>query len=121
MTIVWKWLMKEKLADAHDSLIDAKAQTDIVVHDFFLNYLNKKESVSSVHTVFEKKTKNRAMQKKNQQEKYTGLGRLKEKLYIGWGLCIGADMTDPEEDLMQDQLVQPFREQEKPTTLQICF
>jgi len=32
---VWKFITGQNLNGAHDSLIDAKAKTDIVIHNFF--------------------------------------------------------------------------------------
>ena len=32
---MWKFITGQNLNGAHDSLIDAKAKTDIVIHNFF--------------------------------------------------------------------------------------
>jgi len=42
---VWKHLKGATLNNAHDSLVDAKTQTDVVLDDTFLPFINKTKSI----------------------------------------------------------------------------
>ncbi len=44
--VVWKHIMGRKLNRAHDSLVDVKAQIDVVLSDAFVPFLNRRQSVS---------------------------------------------------------------------------
>ena len=44
---VWKYIKGRPLERAHNSLIDAKAQTDIVLHKDFIDYIDKTKSVNA--------------------------------------------------------------------------
>ena len=52
--VVWKYIMKLNLNGAHDSLVDAKAQSDIVLHPFFVPYINKGVSIQLITDIFTK-------------------------------------------------------------------
>ena len=49
---VWKYISKKNLNGAHDSLVDTKAQTDIVTHKHFVPFLNKTKSYKTIHDIF---------------------------------------------------------------------
>ena len=49
---VWSFLFKRNLNGAHNSLVDVKAQTDIVTHPSFVPFLNRKESIRLVSDIF---------------------------------------------------------------------
>ena len=51
------------MENAHDSLMDAKAQTDVVLHPYFKGYWNKKYSISTVADMWKHKTIRKANQK----------------------------------------------------------
>ena len=46
----------QNLNGAHDSLIDAKAQSDVFLHPHFIPYVNKKESIQPIDEIFTKTT-----------------------------------------------------------------
>ena len=52
--VVWKYIMKLNLNGAHDSLVDAKAQSDIILHQFFVPYINKGFSIQPITDIFTK-------------------------------------------------------------------
>lgn len=49
---VWTYLKKTNLNGAHNSLVDAKAQTDIVLSSEFMPYLEKKRSYRSISNIW---------------------------------------------------------------------
>ena len=51
---VWKYLDSKhnNLNGAHDSLVDAKAQTDIIVHQQFVPFINRSKSILLVDNIF---------------------------------------------------------------------
>ena len=51
------------MENAHDSLVDAKAQTDVVLHPYFKGYWNKKYSIFTVADMWKHKTIRKANQK----------------------------------------------------------
>ena len=53
--VVWKFLFGQNLNGAHDSLIDAVAQTDIIVHPSFVPFLDRSQSVKTIDEIFSKK------------------------------------------------------------------
>lgn len=53
--VVWKYITGENLNGAHDSLVDAKAQMDVILLPSFVPYLNKSESVHFVTEIPSKK------------------------------------------------------------------
>ena len=54
--VIWKYINGgANLNGAHDSLVDAKAQSDIVCHDHFVAILNRSKTVQSVNEIFAKK------------------------------------------------------------------
>lgn len=52
--VVWKYIKKANLNGAHDSLVDAKAQTDIVTHKSFVKFIDKKQSIRLIEDIFSK-------------------------------------------------------------------
>ena len=64
LSSVWKFINGRILYGAHNSLVDAKTQTDVVIHPYFIGYLNKTNSIQSVNDIFQKKTQNRVHQLK---------------------------------------------------------
>ena len=52
--VVWKYIMKSNLNGAHNSLVDAKAQSDIILHPSFVPYLNKGVSIQLITDIFTK-------------------------------------------------------------------
>ena len=50
--IVWKYLNKVNLNGAHDSLVDTKAQTDIVIHLYFVPFIDRLASVEEIADFF---------------------------------------------------------------------
>ncbi|KAL3757005.1 hypothetical protein ACHAWU_003889 [Discostella pseudostelligera] len=52
--VVWKFLDSEhnNLKGAHNSLVDAKAQTDILVHEAFVPFINHTKSIALVDDIF---------------------------------------------------------------------
>ncbi|GFH50228.1 hypothetical protein CTEN210_06704 [Chaetoceros tenuissimus] len=49
---VWTYLKKTNLNGAHNSLVDAKAQTDIVISSQFMPYLERKRSYRSISNIW---------------------------------------------------------------------
>ena len=66
LSSVWKFINGKIVDGVHNSLVDAKAQTDVVIHPYFIGYLNKTNSIQSVKDIFQKKTKNRIHQLEEQ-------------------------------------------------------
>ena len=54
--MVWKHMNggEVNLNGAHDSLINVKAQSDIIVHPSFVPYLNKSASIDDITEIFSK-------------------------------------------------------------------
>ena len=50
--VVWSFIKKCNLNGAHDSLVDVKAQTDIVIHPEFLKYINKTKTYRTIENIF---------------------------------------------------------------------
>ena len=61
--VVWKFIKNVNLSGAHDSLVDAKAQSDIILHPSFAPYLNKTQSIVPIDEIFTE-TEVREMKKK---------------------------------------------------------
>ena len=59
---VYRYIHKKDLAGAHNSLIDAKAQTDVVLHQYFKGYWDKKHSIRSIQNMWKKKIIRKANQ-----------------------------------------------------------
>jgi len=49
---VWKFIMNCNLDSTHDSLVDAKAQTDIVSHKFFQAFIDQTKSIHIIDEIF---------------------------------------------------------------------
>ena len=60
---VYQFIHKKDLAGAHNSLVDARAQTDVVLHPYFKGYWDKKHSVRLIDDMWKKKTVRNANQK----------------------------------------------------------
>ena len=52
--VVWKYITKKNLNGTHDSLVGAKAQSDITLHPSFLSYLNNGFSTQLITDIFTK-------------------------------------------------------------------
>jgi len=49
--VVWKYIHKKNLNEAHNSLIDVKAQTDVVTHPYFHNFLDVTKSYELIENI----------------------------------------------------------------------
>ena len=57
---MWSFLNEGRnLNGAHDSLIDAKAQTDIIVDEHFHNFIDRSKSIRCIDELFSKKDQNK--------------------------------------------------------------
>ena len=56
--VVWKFLNETNLEGAHDSLVDVKAQTDILSHEYFVPFINRSQSIKPVEEIFSKTQQN---------------------------------------------------------------
>ena len=54
---VWEYIKKERLEGAHNSVVDATAQTDIVAHPEFITFINKTKSIRFITDFFREKDK----------------------------------------------------------------
>ena len=54
---VWAYVMGSNLQGAYDSLVDIKAQTDIVTHEHFRNYVDVTKSHLHIDSIFSAKEK----------------------------------------------------------------
>ena len=52
--VVWNYLKGGPLDGAHNSLVDEKAQTDIVLHTDFINYIDNTKSVRTIDSIIMK-------------------------------------------------------------------
>jgi hypothetical protein len=50
--VIWSFIKKCNLNGAHDSLVDVKAQTDIVIHPEFLKYINRTKTYRTIENIF---------------------------------------------------------------------
>lgn len=53
--VVWSYIKKANLNNAHNSLVEVKAQTDIVTHPDFLKYIDKAETYRTIFLVSDQK------------------------------------------------------------------
>ena len=60
---VWKYIKGRPLEGAHNSLIDAKAQIDIVLHKDFIDYIDKTKSVRTIDSIIMKNQQNEIRKK----------------------------------------------------------
>ena len=51
---VWTYLHGSNFNGAHDSLVDAKAQADVIVHQKFIPFIDRSKSVQEVSEIFSK-------------------------------------------------------------------
>ena len=58
--VIWKYLdpQNRNLNGAHNSLVDAKAQTDIIIHEKFSPFINRKNSIQTIGYIFSKSDQN---------------------------------------------------------------
>jgi len=56
--VVWKHLFGGNLNGAHDSQVDAKAQTDIIVHEHFVPFVNRTQSIQEIENIFTARQQN---------------------------------------------------------------
>ena len=52
---VYKFLFEHDLDDAHDSLVDCRAQRQIVLHEHFVPFINRKQSIQPIAQIFKAK------------------------------------------------------------------
>jgi hypothetical protein len=52
---IYKFLFEEDLEGAHDSLTDCIGQTSIVLHELFVPFINRKQSIDSIDKIFKAK------------------------------------------------------------------
>jgi len=53
---VWAYINKKRrLEGAHNSQVDAAAQTDIVLHPQFINFIDKTKSIRFITDIFQEK------------------------------------------------------------------
>ena len=50
--VVWKYIHGTNLNGAHNSLIDVKAQTDIILHKSFVPFINRSSSMQKITDIF---------------------------------------------------------------------
>ena len=50
--VVWKYISQRNLNGAHDSLVDVMAQSDTILHDTFIPYLNKGKWIQLIEDIF---------------------------------------------------------------------
>ena len=50
--IIWKYLNDGNLNGAYDSLVDTRAQTDIVIHPYFVPFIDMSASVKEIADIF---------------------------------------------------------------------
>ena len=60
---VWKYIKGGPLEGAYNSLIDTKAQTDIVLHKDFIDYIDKTKSVRTIDSKIMKNQQNEIRKK----------------------------------------------------------
>lgn len=49
---MWQYISNHDLNGSHDSVVDVKAQTDIVIHKIFQGFSDRKESICLVDSIF---------------------------------------------------------------------
>jgi hypothetical protein len=49
---VWKYINGHNLNGAHNSLIDVKAQTNIIINKMFVSFINRGTSIQTVDAIF---------------------------------------------------------------------
>ena len=54
---VWKYITGNNLNGAHDSLMDVKAQTDVITHEFFIGYFDKAKFNHLIEDILSKSVK----------------------------------------------------------------
>jgi hypothetical protein len=57
---IYKYLFGQELANAHNSLVDAKAQTKIILHKTFLPFMNEQYSIKLLDDVWNRKVQAQA-------------------------------------------------------------
>ena len=56
---VYEYTTGLALSNAHSSLVDVKAQTEVVLHEYYRNVFQRKACVKYFSEIFDNKTKNR--------------------------------------------------------------
>ena len=51
---MWQYIKNANINGAHDSLVDTKAQTDILIHKYFVPFINRAKSIKMVEDIFAK-------------------------------------------------------------------
>ena len=76
---VWKFIADDNLNGTHDSLIDYKVQTDIVILTYFFPFIKQSESIQPLDNIFSR-IQQSAMAKKleSQQELHKPWFKLEE-------------------------------------------
>ena len=46
--VLWNYIKEQNLNGAHDSLVDTKAQTDIIISDKFVPFINRSKSIQHI-------------------------------------------------------------------------
>ena len=59
---MYEFVTNSPLENAHNSLVDCMAQGDIIMSNQFKNYLDKKESICTIESVWSKKEQNHVIQ-----------------------------------------------------------
>ena len=54
---VYEFITKEPLSNAHSSIVDAKAQTKIVCHEYYRSIFSRKNSIKFISNIFYQKFK----------------------------------------------------------------
>ncbi len=49
---MWKYIKGKNLNGAHNSLVDVKVQTDILINKMFVGFINRTTSIQTVDTIF---------------------------------------------------------------------
>ena len=53
LSAVWSYInSRESLEGAHDSLVNARAQTDLIIHKAFIPFLDRTESLAPIEKIF---------------------------------------------------------------------
>jgi len=61
--VVRKYIKRRPLEGAHNSLVDAKAHTDIVLHKDFIDFIDKAKSVRTIDSIIMKNEQNEVRKK----------------------------------------------------------
>ena len=76
------------LNGAHDSLVDAKAQTDVLLHPHFVQYIDRTVSIQEITVIFTKTQQNgwkKEMVLDDNQKLYTTIKRVELRSQLRQG------------------------------------